>query len=141
MEVIPENKSVGSIEDDDLLISSGEVTAPSLPENPIVSFAAGILTGGAKRGSSVSSKKRKPVKAATGAHRKRVNLRGGKRLTEAEKKTAREQLNKMPSDVSIDSQQVKNDKDRKDDDDFINSLRGALDKEAKAALEGLSALN
>lgn len=164
MEMIPEEASTkggeggggiseggGGISDSDadLSISSDE---PEPNPNAIVEFvsgsslvgyATGILSRGssASRGSSVGSKKHRPVKAANKSVQKVKRPRKVKLLTEAEKKAARDQLTSMPSDASVESQPTKRSrKGSNADDEWIEGIKAGLAKDTQAALSGLEAV-
>ncbi len=132
MEVIPENSSVDGGEDDDVSLSSDD-TEGGQGTQTLVEFASSIFAGpGKRKGSSIGSAKRRPAKAAAqGFLRKRPR---GKKLTEKEKKQARDDLNKMPSDRSVDSQQVRK---VDDTDEWIDRMKKGLAKDTEEALAGL----
>ena len=142
MEVIPENSTVAGGEEDegaeeedeaeDTSISSGETEGGNATPT-LIEFATSMISG-KRKGSSIGSAKRRPARAAVGrAIRKRTRL--SKKLTEKEKKQARDELKQMPGDASIDSRGVT----RKDDDtdEWIDQMTKGFEKDTEDALAGL----
>ena len=142
MEVIPEDSSVAEGADEeeedkedqaeDMSISSSETEGGNATPT-LIEFAMSIISG-KRKGSSIGSAKRRPTRAAAGrVIRKRTRL--SKKLTEKEKKQARDELKQMPGDASIDSRGVT----RKDDDtdEWIDQMMKGFEKDMEDALAGL----
>jgi len=145
MEVIPEDSSVVKEDEDedededeedqaeDISISSGE-TEPGNAQT-LIEIATSIISG-KRKGSSIGSAKRRPTRAAAGrVIRKRTRL--SKKLTEKEKKQARDELKQMPDDASIDSRGVKNTRNDDDTDEWIDQMKKGFEKDTEDALAGL----
>ena len=135
MEVIPEDSSVAEGADEeeedkedqaeDMSISSSETEGGNATPT-LIEFAMSIISG-KRKGSSIGSAKRHPTGTASGKIQKRTRL--SKRLTEKEKKQARDELKQMPGDASIDSRGVKNTRKDDDTDEWIDQMTKGFEKD------------
>ena len=135
MEVIPENSTVAGGEEDegaeeedeaeDMSISSGETEGGDATPT-LIEFATSMISG-KRKGSSIGSAKRHPTGTASGKIQKRTRL--SKRLTEKEKKQARDELKQMPGDASINSRGVKNTRKDDDTDEWIDQMTKGFEKD------------
>jgi len=121
------------LEDIAISSSSGE-TEDGNATTTLIEFATSIISG-KRKGSSISSATRRPTRAAAGKIQKRTRL--SKKLTEKEKKQARDELKQMPDDASIDSRGVKNTRNDDDTDEWIDQMKKGFEKDTEDALAGL----
>jgi len=91
----------------------------------LIEFATSIISG-KRKGSSIDSAKRRPARVAAGKIQKRTRL--SKRLTEKEKKQARDELQQMSGDASIDSHGVKNTRKDDDADEWTDQMMKGFEK-------------
>ena len=117
----------------DVSVSSGE-TEDGNATPTIIELATSIISG-KQKGSTIGSAKRRPAGAAAGrVIRKRTRLR--KKLTEKEKKQARDELKQMSGDASIDSCGVKN-TGKDDTDEWMDQMKKGFEKDVEDPLAGL----